>query len=300
MAEQTQDNKPVKVPGEITYSVAGQDVKLSYTIVRSFLTKGGGTVSDQDIVLFMSICKYNQLNPFLNEAYLVKFGQNPAQMVVSKEAFMKRAEACEDYEGFKAGIIVVRNGEPLELEGAFYMPGDVLVGGWAEVHRKDKKFAIIGKVSLEEYDKKQSLWKDKPSTMIRKTALVQSLREAFPTQLGALYTDSEVNIVETGYEDMTDKVKNAGREAAEKAKKETIKIDPKPQPEVVQPTTVQGEPVDPETGEVMSEPEPPKATPTKTVAPKPTPKPSAPAVTNPPVSTPVSGDDDDEDFKIPE
>ncbi len=93
--------------GLIEYKVAGENVKLSYDIVRNFLTKGNGQVSDQDLVQFISICKYNQLNPFLNEAYLVKFGQQPAQMIVSKEALMKRAEACETYEGFKAGCSVV-------------------------------------------------------------------------------------------------------------------------------------------------------------------------------------------------
>ena len=119
--------------GIVTYEVAGQDVTLSYKTVRSFLVKGGGSVTDQDIVQFICICKYNQLNPFLNEAYLVKYGASPAQMVVSKEALMKRADACEHYEGIQGGVIVMRDGESVELEGCFYLPGDKLVGGWAKV-----------------------------------------------------------------------------------------------------------------------------------------------------------------------
>ena len=111
-----------KERGLIVYQVAGQDVKLSYQIVRDFLTKGGGNVSDQDLTQFISICKYNQLNPFLNEAYLVKFGSTPAQMIVSKEALMKRADACDNYEGIQAGVIVLRNNEQVELEGCFYLP----------------------------------------------------------------------------------------------------------------------------------------------------------------------------------
>jgi hypothetical protein len=76
--------------GAISYEVAGQVVKLSYTIVRNFLTKGNGKVADADLVQFIQICKFNQLNPFIGEAYLVKYGDSPAQMVVSKEALMKR------------------------------------------------------------------------------------------------------------------------------------------------------------------------------------------------------------------
>ena len=75
----------------VTYEVAGQEVKLSYSIVRKYLTKGNADVTDQELVQFISVCKFNKLNPFLNEAYLIKFksaiGDGNAQMVVSKEAF---------------------------------------------------------------------------------------------------------------------------------------------------------------------------------------------------------------------
>jgi phage recombination protein Bet len=189
----TQQNDE-KEKGAIVYQVAGQDVKLSYQIVRNFLTKGAGQVTDQDLTQFISICKYNQLNPFLNEAYLVKFGTQPAQMIVSKEALLKRAEACETYEGIQAGVIVIRDNQAVELEGCFYLPTDKLVGGWAKVYRSDRKFPYISKVQLEEYDKKQSTWNEKKSTMIRKVAEVQALREAFPTQLGAMYTAEEQNV----------------------------------------------------------------------------------------------------------
>ena len=172
--------------GTTVYQVAGQDVKLSKAIVRNFLTKGNGNVSDQDIVQFISICKYNQLNPFLGEAFLIPFGNQPAQMVVSKEAFLKRAEANENYDGIQAGVIVERNGEMLELEGNFFQAGDKLLGGWAKVYRKDKTYPVVARVRIEEYDQKRSVWTQKPATMISKVAKVQALREAFPSQLGAM------------------------------------------------------------------------------------------------------------------
>ncbi len=175
----------------ITYKSAGQEVTLSRTIVRNYLTKGSENVTDADIVQFISICQFNQLNPFLNEAYLIKYGNQPASMVVSKEAFLKRADACENYDGFQAGIIVLRDKDVIEIEGCFLAPGDTLLGGWAKVYRSDKKFPFVSKVSLTEYDKKQSLWREKPSTMISKIAKAQALREAFPAQLGAMYTTEE-------------------------------------------------------------------------------------------------------------
>lgn len=185
--------------GKTTYLVAGQEVNLSYQIVRNFLTKGNGQVTDQDLTQFIAICKYNQLNPFLNEAYLVKFGTNPAQMIVSKEAFFKRAEENDKYEGIQAGLILLRDGGIVEVEGTFKLATDVLLGGWAKVFRSDRKYPIVARVNLDEYDKKQSSWNEKKSTMIAKVAKVQALREAFPTQLGAMYTDDEQNIQDVEY-----------------------------------------------------------------------------------------------------
>ena len=224
--------------GKTIYQVAGNDVALSFDIVRNYLTKGNGQVSDQDIVQFISICKFNQLNPFLNEAFLVKFGQQPAQMIVSKEAFFKRADASEQYEGFKAGIIIIRDNQIVEVEGCFYNEKtDVLVGGWCEVYRSDRKFPIVAKVNLSEYDKKQSIWNEKKSTMISKIAKVQALREAFPAQLGAMYTQEEQEEQEvkfTEYEDVTDK-EDKGKKIAEIAAKAAgVEEQPKPEQPVNQ------------------------------------------------------------------
>lgn len=183
--------------GKVTYIVAGQEVKLSYMIVRNFLTKGNANVTDADLTQFISICKYNQLNPFLGEAFLIKYGDQPAQMVVTKEALMKRAEANEHYQGMKAGIIVKQADGSIDYrEGTFFMEDEKLVGGWAEVTRDDRKQTFVSRVNLREYNLGKSIWLSKPSTMIRKVAIVQALREAFPAQLGAMYTPEEKGITE--------------------------------------------------------------------------------------------------------
>lgn len=200
--------------GEVVYNVAGQEVKLNYKIVRDFLVRGGGNVSDNDIVQFISICKFNQLNPFLGESYLVKYKDAPAQMIVSKEALLKRADTCEHFVGMEAGIIVKRNGEYIDLDGCFYGDGDVLVGGWARVHRDDRKFPYVARIRFDEYDKKQALWKEKPSTMISKVAKVQALREAFPAQLGAMYTEEETKIVTPEYTEIRENVEAEKRDNA--------------------------------------------------------------------------------------
>lgn len=176
---------------EVQFEVNGELVKLTGNTVKNYLTRGNEAVSDQEVVMFINLCKYKKLNPFLNEAYLVKFKGAPAQIIVGKEAFMKKAETNPNFDGMEAGLIVQSGDEILEIEGSFMSPKDVLLGGWAKVYRKDKRFPYVSKVSLKEYNKGKSTWITIPSTMIRKTAIVQALREAFPVNLGAMYTEEE-------------------------------------------------------------------------------------------------------------
>lgn len=176
------------------FEVNGEPVKLSGNMVKQYLVRGNGEVSDQELVMFINLCKYQKLNPFLNEAYLVKFGSQPAQIITSKEAFMKRAENHPAYEGFEAGIIVERDGELKEIEGAVKLSNDKLIGGWAKIYRSDRQKPITTRISLEEFGKGQATWKQMPLNMIRKSAIVNAQREAFPETLGALYTEDDTDV----------------------------------------------------------------------------------------------------------
>ena len=221
-AMQPQGTATTEERGITRYTVNGEEIALSEKIVTDYLTRGSN-VPRADIVQFIAICKYNRLNPFLNEAYLVKYGDKPAQMIVSKEALLKRAESCPEFDGLQAGLIVKRGSDIIEEEGALLLPEDQLLGGWARVYRTDRKYPSTARVSLTEYDRKQSTWNAMRSTMIRKTAVVQALREAFPTQLGALYTAEERGIPEDAtYEDVTQRLE---REKAAEANRTPLSID---------------------------------------------------------------------------
>ncbi|PNE27881.1 phage recombination protein Bet [Tannerella sp. oral taxon 808] len=225
--------------GVTRYTVNGEEVALSEKIVTDYLTRGSN-VPRADIVQFIAICKYNRLNPFLSEAYLVKYGDKPAQMIVSKEALMKRAESCHSFDGLQAGLILKRGSNIVEEEGAFQLPGDTLLGGWARVYRKDREYPSTARVSLAEYDRKQSTWSTMRATMIRKTAVVQALREAFPTQLGAMYTAEERGVPEdASYEDVTTRLE---REKASEANRTPLSIDNAPTPDQPSPAPAAPDP----------------------------------------------------------
>lgn len=176
---------------KVEFEVNNEIVALSPSIVQQFVTKGNDKISKEEAVNFMMLCKYAKLNPFLNEAYLIKFEGTPAQMIVSKEAFLKRAQRHPKFNGYKAGIVVLRNEDIVKKDGQTLYPNEQLLAGWAEVYRKDIDYPVYVEVSLQEYSTGKSTWRTKPATMIRKVALVNALRETFPEDLGAMYTEEE-------------------------------------------------------------------------------------------------------------
>ncbi|MBC5997949.1 phage recombination protein Bet [Romboutsia ilealis] len=166
---------------------------LSAETVKNYLVNGNGNVTDQEVLMFIELCKAQHLNPFIREAYLIKFGSSPANIVVGKDVFVKRAHRNPDYEGMRAGIVVAtKDGEIKEREGSLKTPGEELIGGWCEVYVKNKKHPIKSLVSLEEYSKSQATWKQMPMVMIRKCAIVTALREAFPEDLAGMYDSAEI------------------------------------------------------------------------------------------------------------
>ena len=178
----------------LTYDANGEEMKLSTSMIKAYLVSGNGAVTDQEVMMFLTLCRYQHLNPFLREAYLIKYGTSPATTVVGKDVLLKRAMRSEKFSGMSAGVIVLdKNGELKEREGTFVLKGEELVGGWAKVIIKGYDVPFYSSVSMNEYSTGKSNWATKPATMIRKVAVAQALREAFPEEMSALYDASEMD-----------------------------------------------------------------------------------------------------------
>lgn len=172
----------------------GQRMTVTFDDVRNFICKEA-TIAECRI--FLETCKQYHLNPFTKEAYLIHYdnknGDTASTIVLGKTCYMKMAEAHPQYDGFEAGVIVMDEaaGELIHREGSIVYQGETLVGGWAKTYRKDRSRPFYEEVNFSEYDTKKSLWVTKPATMIRKVALVHTLREAFPATFGGLIDESE-------------------------------------------------------------------------------------------------------------
>jgi phage recombination protein Bet len=178
-------------------------IRLSPGIVRKYLVSGGAQVTDQEVMMFLMLCRNAGLDPFRREAYLIKYSdRESATIVTGKDAFTKRAEAHPDHEGMQAGVIVERDGEVIERMGSLVLSGDKLVGGWAKVYKRGRQVPYYTTVAYDEYEGRKHdgtpnrQWKEKPATMIRKVALVQALREAYPDALGGMYDSAEMSHID--------------------------------------------------------------------------------------------------------
>jgi len=163
----------------------GEEIKLSPSIVKQYLVSGDSSkVTDQELTMFMALCKFQKLNPFLREAYIIKYGTAPATIVTGKEAFLKRAKRNPKYRGHRTGV------------------NDDSTVAWAEVYVEGYLHPIRCEVDYDEYAGRKrdgtitEMWEKKKRTMLKKVALVQSLREAFPDDFGGMYSEDELSVVQ--------------------------------------------------------------------------------------------------------
>jgi len=182
----------------VIYKVDDNEIKLTPKIVQEYIVGSSAQISMPEFKMFTELCKVRKLNPFLKEAYLIKFGNQPAQIVVGKDAILKRAVKHHQFDGREQGIIVLsKDGVIEERKGTFKLQEETLVGGWAKVYRKDWKYPTYISVSLEEVAQKKgdgnlnSNWASKSATMVEKVALVRALRETFVEELGGMIDENE-------------------------------------------------------------------------------------------------------------
>jgi phage recombination protein Bet len=142
------------------------------------------------------LCQAQRLNPFAGDAFLVGYDSNNGpsfSLITAHQAFLKRAETCKDFEGMESGIIIQQeDGVILEREGDFHLEDENIVGGWARVHRTGRK-ATYRRIRMSRFNKGFAQWKEDAAGMIVKCAEADALRSTFPSLLGGLYLQSEMD-----------------------------------------------------------------------------------------------------------
>ena len=181
----------------------GESLKLDKPTVMKYLTDNK-EISDSEFNMFFQLCKVNKVNPFLKEAYIIKYGNSPATIVLDYKVLQQIAEDNKAYRGMRHGVIVENDkGEVIERLGEYKLTGEKLIAGWCEVYRSDREHPTKVTAMFEEFKATKSNgevnsnWASKPCFMICKVAKAQALREAFPNLVGSnVYISEEMDSVE--------------------------------------------------------------------------------------------------------
>ena len=195
---QDQQIANLEQPKIIRYNtMRGEEVALNVRIIKDLFCD---KATPAEALGFMRFCQAHNLNPFLRDAYLVKYkADEPAQFIVGYQVWLQVAERQPSFRGLRAGIIIQDGGgEIVYKDSLFYLPGDVVVGGWAEILIEGRENVRV-EVPFSEYASYtregvlNRFWKTKPGTMIQKVAIGQSCRLAYPSGFAGMYGPEEVS-----------------------------------------------------------------------------------------------------------
>ncbi|MEM3426713.1 RecT family recombinase [Hydrogenobacter thermophilus] len=156
--------------------VLSQDQKQAVEMVR-VLFPHLKDVPDVEVAKGIATARHLGLDPIRRECHLVPF-KNSVQIVISYLEYIKRAERSGRLAGWEVQV------------------GKDGLGEFAEVviHRKDWTYPFRWRVYLQEAQKNTPSWQQQPLFMLRKVAIAQGFRLAFPEELSHMpYTEEEIS-----------------------------------------------------------------------------------------------------------
>lgn len=149
----------------------GIAVPVTMQTIKDFLFSSGTKLSDQQQSMFMQLAMRNQLDPFKREIYAIAYGSN-FNIVTGYQVYIQRAEASGKLDGWECVALRDDSGH--------------LYGARITIYRKDFSHPFIWEVALAEFDKGVSGWKTMPEFLIKKVAIGQGFRLAFPNELAGM------------------------------------------------------------------------------------------------------------------
>jgi recombination protein RecT len=147
--------------------------------------------TNEELALFIQICKHNGLDPFKNHIYFIKYG-NQMSIQVSVEGIQYLAQQREDYKGVSVQLVhendefdadVDPETQELKiLKHSIKIPRGKVAAAYAIAKREGypDKVVIVETDEVEHLEKKQgSQWKNYYNDMFKKHALKRALKLQF-------------------------------------------------------------------------------------------------------------------------
>ena len=168
--------------------VGSKEIAVTDADLVGYLNTFAGTaaLTKTETTQFISIAKAFNLNPFKREIYAVAYeskGGRKLSIITGYEVYLKRAERLGTLDGWE--VSVEGSGDDMKAILIIYRKD------WSHPFKHEAYFAEVAK---KNYDgKPQSMWATMPRFMLKKVAVAQGFRMAFPDEFGGMpYTADEL------------------------------------------------------------------------------------------------------------
>jgi phage recombination protein Bet len=168
--------KPVKAGNEDVKELVGA-VKILFPHLSN--------VPDAEIAKAIALAKRLGLDPIKREVHFVPY-KGSLQLIVGYAEYIKRAERSGKLNGWN-----IETGRD-----------DLDIFAEISIYRKDWEHPLKWRVYLNEVRKDTPSWKSMPLFMLRKVAIAQGFRLAFPEEVAELpYTEDEISATSEAVEE---------------------------------------------------------------------------------------------------
>lgn len=153
-----------------------------YNLAQEYAHNNYPSLTKEQFNLFVATARECCLNPVKREVYAVvyndyKSGEKKMNIITGYEVYLKRAERTGKLNGWECHV----DGQENQMKAV------------VTIDRKDWEHPFKHEVYMSEYNTGKSLWASKPITMLKKVAMAQAFRLAFPDELGGMpYTSDEL------------------------------------------------------------------------------------------------------------
>jgi hypothetical protein len=168
-------------------------------VIEDYLFTTGTKLNPQQKTLFIRLAQEFNLNPFKREIYAIPYGSD-FNIVTGYQVYIQRAEATGKLDGWD----VQSEDEKATIN----------------IYRKDFSKPFQWTVKRSDFDTGYKNWKKMPDFMLKKVAIGQGFRLAFPNELsGVPYLPEEIEEIENGGSRPSQKVQHDDK--AEKGQNST-------------------------------------------------------------------------------
>lgn len=164
-----------------------------YNLAQEYAHNNYPNLTPEQFNLFVATARECCLNPVKREVYAVvyndyKSGEKKMNIITGYEVYLKRAERTGKLNGWECHV----DGQGQQMKAV------------VTIDRKDWEHPFKHEVYMSEYNTGKSLWSSKPITMLKKVAMAQAFRLAFPDELGGMpYTSDELGTEEQAERNVT-------------------------------------------------------------------------------------------------